>query len=182
MVSTSIRPRISFCNLSALIRRSAAMNVVLPFLLSLDSLIVSTALSVRRLSRAQQVKLATAFGVCDGFASFLSGGTHFATSHWWKLSSYVQVTIWIYLTSVILAWLLSTQTLRTRHLLWTIPIILSVDNLLAPTALPSSTGSVLLVAVASCSMSLFGFGIGATARDFVLGLPASRNSVARPIS
>jgi hypothetical protein len=159
------------------------MTALLFVLLSLDSLFASLVLGVFRVERARQMKLALAFGACDGTASYLGGalgppGARIS----WLASHHFRLVVGMYLAAVVAAWLFRATKRIGSPLLWTVPVILSIDNLLTPAFAPMTLSSVILTALASASMSLIGFKLG----TFLATIPGDMVSVKpflrRPIS
>jgi hypothetical protein len=137
------------------------MMILLAFLLSVDSLLASSALCISRVGPGRQIKLAVAFGVSDGAASLIrgvldlhGGNVSWANSHTFHLA------LVLYLLAVYLAWLFEAGKTVGAPFLWTIPVVLSIDNLFGPTVAPVSFGSIAVVVFASASMSLLGFRFG----------------------
>jgi hypothetical protein len=142
------------------------MAVLLPFLLSLDSLFASLALAVFRVDRTRQVRLALAFGICDAFASLLRSSLGPPTTKsFWLESPQFRVALGVYLLAVFSVWIFRVTRPFGSQLLWTIPVLLSIDNLLGPGQEPFTASSAILVAFASASMSLVGFGLGTFLTD-----------------
>jgi hypothetical protein len=142
------------------------MAVLLPFLLSLDSLLASLALGVLRVDRTRRLRLAVAFGICDAFASLLrsSLGPPTTKSLWLELPQF-RLALGVYLLAVFSVWIFRVTRPFGSRLLWTIPILLSIDNLLGAGQAPFTASSVILVAFASASMSLVGFGLATFLAD-----------------
>jgi hypothetical protein len=142
------------------------MAILVPFLLSLDSLFASLALGVFRVDRARQLRLALAFGICDAFASSLrsSLGPLTTKSFWLELPQ-VRLALGVYLLAVFFVWIFRVTRPLGSRLLWTIPILLSIDNLFGPGQVPFTFSSAILVAFASASMSLVGFGLATFLTD-----------------
>jgi hypothetical protein len=151
------------------------MIIFLPFLLSLDSLFASFALCASRVERSRQMKLAVTFGICDGVASLIRGTFDLSTgSVSWVTSHQFHVAVGTYLIAVFLVWLFEAAKPFGSPLLWTVPVVLSIDNLVGPSVEPISLGSVTLVVVASASMSFVGFRLG----TFLAGI--THNAASQP--
>jgi hypothetical protein len=143
------------------------MMILLPFLLSFDSLFASFVLGVPRVGPSRQIKLAAAFGVCDGVASLIHGALNLPTGYMmWPDSHQFHLAVGFFLVAVSLACLLGTPKLFGCSMMWTVPVVLSIDNLVAPGVERFSVGSVCLVIIASSSMSLVGFRLGTLLGDF----------------
>lgn len=152
------------------------------FLLSLDSLFASLLLGVSRVEPARQRKLVLAFGACDGIASFIGGtlgppGAHIS----WFASHQFHVVVGVYLAAVFLTWVLNATKSIGSPLLWTIPVILSIDNLVAPAAVPVTLPAVVIIALASASMSLIGFRVGTLSAALARCLASQRMVLRRSI-
>ena len=138
------------------------MIILLPFLFSLDSLFASFVLGACRVERTRQMKLALAFGLCDGVASLIRGALGPAGGNVsWVTSPQFHVALSTYLIAVILVWFFGAAKWFRSPMLWTVPVVLGLDNLAGPLVAPLSLASVTWIAVASVSMSLAGFRLGA---------------------
>lgn len=144
--------------------------LVLGLLLGLDSLAVGAALGAVTPERLRRWRLALAFGLCDGLASFAgwaAGAAEWRDSFGWCewLGPAAVGGYGLYVLS--LAW-------RTRWLAGTgadrwlalgLPLGLSLDNLAAGVGTDASGGSAALAALAlgaaSGCLALFGLGLGA---------------------
>jgi len=151
------------------------MTILLPFLLSIDSLLASLALCIARVEPRRQIKLAIAFGACDGAASLIrclfnvtAGNVPLVNSHWFQLG------MGLYLLAVYLVCLFKAAIAFRSPFMWTVPLVLSIDNLAGPQISPVSAGSVALVALASASMSLVGFRLGTFLAHMVSRLAPNR--------
>jgi hypothetical protein len=153
---------------------------LLPFVLSLDSLFASFALCAFRVERSRQLKLAVAFGICDGLATLIRGAFDLPGGNVsWVTSHQFHVTVGAYLVAVLLVLLFeATKPFGTR-LLWTVPVVLSIDNLVGPSFTPTSFGFVTLVVFASASMSLVGFRLGTLLSGFAHNIVSQRAFVRR---
>jgi hypothetical protein len=137
------------------------MMILLAFLLSVDSLLASSALCISRVEPGRQIKLAVAFGVSDGAASLIRGVLDLhAGNVLWVNSHTFHLALVLYLFAVYLAWLFVAGKTVGAPFLWTIPVVLSIDNLFGPSVTSVSLGSITLVVIASASMSLLGFRLG----------------------
>jgi hypothetical protein len=158
------------------------MAVLLLFLFSVDSLFASLALGVSRVARARQLTLALAFGVGDALASLLRSVLAPPTiDSSWLTTPQFRLAAGIYLLAVFAVWLFRATKPIGSPLLWTVPIVLSIDNLLGPGLQPFAASSVILVAFASTSMSLVGFRLGALLRDFPRYITSHRAFLRRSI-
>jgi hypothetical protein len=157
------------------------MAILLPFLFSLDSLFASFVLGgSRAVERSRQMKLALAFGVCDGAASLVRGAVGPQTgAASWLASRPFHIAFVTYLIVVFLVWFLETAGPLRSPLLWTLPVVLALDNLAGP-GVPFSVSSAGLVILASASMSLAGFQLGSVLGGFArnIGLPTGMRRVA----
>ena len=156
------------------------MAIVLPVLFSLDSIFASFVLgSSRTIERSRHIKLALAFGVCDGVASFVRGAFGPRTGVVsWVASRPFHFAFVTYLIVVLLVWILETAGPLRSPLLWTLPVVLALDNLAGP-GLPFSMGSASLVVLASSSMSLAGFRLGTALAGFARNIGFERTGLGR---
>jgi hypothetical protein len=158
------------------------MIIFLPLVLSLDSFFASFVLGAFRIERNRQIKLAVTFGICDGVASLIRGVFDFSTRNVsWITSHQFHVTICAYLIAVFLVCLFEAVKPLGSTLLWTVPVILSIDNLVGPSAAPTSLGFVALAALVSVSMSLAGLRLGAFFAGIAYNI-ASRRSFLRRVT
>jgi hypothetical protein len=159
------------------------MTIFLPFLLSLDSLFSSFALGALRVERNRQVRLAVAIGLCDAAASCLHAAWKLSLENAnWPESSEFRFAVGLYLFFVYLTCFLAASKPFPSSLMWTVPFVLSIDNLVSPSVSPISPGSVLLLACASSSMSLVGFRIGTSLGDMVRKIASERMMFRRVIT
>jgi hypothetical protein len=156
------------------------MAILLPFLFSLDSIFASFVLGGSRIiERSRQMKLALAFGVCDGVASLVRGALGPRTGVVsWLASRPFHIAFVTYLIVVFLVWVLETAGPLRSPLLWTVPAVLALDNLAGP-GLPFSMGSAGLVVLASSSMSLVGFRLGSVLAGFARNMGIQRTGFGR---
>jgi hypothetical protein len=141
------------------------MLIYLPILLSLDSLVAALALSVFRIERKRQIHLAIAFGVCDGLASLIRSLIAPQGNVGWLDSPILHRAVGGYLALVCVVWVFAAARPLTSSLLWTVPVVLSLDNLIGPGVEALSLGSVAAVAVGSAALSLLGFRLGSLAAE-----------------
>ena len=106
----------------------------------------------------RQRKLVIAFGVCDGLASLIGGV--FASPRGdvaWLASNEFHMALGVYLIAVFILGIFQSAKSLPPPLWWTVPVALSLDNLVAPGVSPFSFSSLVLVAFASSAMSAVGF-------------------------
>jgi hypothetical protein len=156
------------------------MIIFLAFVLSLDSFFASFALGAFRIERSRQIKLAVTFGICDGVASLIRGAVDFPIRNVsWLTSHQFHVTICAYLIAVFLVCLFEAVKPFGRTLLWTVPVILSIDNLVGPNAAPTSLGFVALAALVSASMSFAGLRLGTFFAGIAYNIASQRSFLRR---
>lgn len=140
--------------------------LLLAVTLSLDSLRASMGLGATKPNQARQIKMAVAFGICDGLsplAGLLAG-------QW--LLAYIEVLgkslgplllgiYGIYIIFVTLYYAESAQEAEGRWIVWGIPLSLSLDNIVAGASLENFKISmmicVIIIGLMSGLMSLIGF-------------------------
>lgn len=121
-------------------------------ILGIDSAVA--AIAVGPLIRGGWARLAVAllFGACDAAASFAAWSFGFVPPRWFAATGAGGVALYG-------AYLLALGGIagRRRRLLYVLPVLLSLDNLLSPAALPDA----LLFGVVSAALAGFGLVVGA---------------------
>jgi hypothetical protein len=154
------------------------MNLAFPVFLSLDSLLASFVLGSFGLEPARRSRLVVAFGLCDAVASLI--GATLAPAHLaldWAASRDLQAILGIYLVAAFLLIAFHSASRCRLPFLWTIPLVLSLDNLAVPAASTVSAAGILWTALASSSTSLLGFSLAAVLLRFVDRWPIRNNSI-----
>ena len=148
------------------------MVILLPVLLSIDSLLASAALCFSRVERRGKVQLAFAFGVCDGAASLLGWLYHWPLAGAFWLSCWqFQLALYVYLAAVFAFWFLEFSKRLGAALVWMLPVVLAIDNLACPGSPVNSIGAIATVAAVSTTMSLLGFALGTYLRKICRNKP-----------
>jgi hypothetical protein len=149
------------------------------FLFSFDSFFASFTLAAFGMKRSRYIPMALAFGLCDGFASLV--GMAFGVGHrgvTWMVRNDMVFDV---VTCLVLACvILRSRKGRTEgsRLVWTAPVVLSLDNLANLYSLSFSYGSVVVFTVVSSSLSLLGFELVAYARRRFCSWDAVRSTSA----
>src|ERR1700690_2222487 len=128
------------------------------FFLSLDSFFASIALGAFGIGRGRYARLAIAFGLCDGAASFL--GKEFGVSDgrlaWMAPHDITMFTALCLIATVLVLFFAKNKNGPLRYA-GIVPVIMGLDNLMNPEFVFSSYASVLVVMLVSSSMSFAGF-------------------------
>ena len=125
--------------------------------LGLDSFLACLAIGCYALSRRERLQFALAFGACDAAAA-LAGSV-------WPHRLPEPPTLAIYLICVLL---LVSAARTSRTLLYSLPVLLSVDNLFS--GVPASMAPAL--GASSAVMALLGLSLAALGRGMFLGSEA----------
>jgi putative Mn2+ efflux pump MntP len=142
-------------------------------LLSIDSFVVSFALGTCRVTRRQENRLAVAFGVCDGVAwligCWLQGilaSKIGSVLEWGGPAFVLMYSIVVLLMARMGRSLSNLGSRRGQLMLFALPLVMSLDNLVAPIS-SAATGSPVagaaVVGLVSGLASLCGFRAGALA-------------------
>lgn len=130
--------------------------VPIPLVLSWDSLFASGLLGFSQCDSKRRLRLAGAFGVADAVASMLAPSPIIAhpVGDWLLPFPFVLVSAYL---AAMLVILYSIRSKRIRGLVYLVPILLSLDNLLTPQIGSPSVLAILVLGIISAAMSLTGF-------------------------
>jgi hypothetical protein len=133
--------------------------VHIPLFLSWDSLFASCLAGLSQRSQGRQLRLAAAFGIADGVASMLATSPIIAHAlPDWIRQANPSVVVWIYVAAMLVLPSL-TRSNRIHGLVYVVPILFSLDNLLTPQADAPPIFAALLLGISSAVMSLAGFSV-----------------------
>ena len=127
------------------------------FLLSFDSFFGSFALGLSGIRRSRRLRFALAFGVCDGLASAARNLITPAILKSFTFEALNAVALVYVLVILLYSWRQERLERPGPLLPWTLPVVMSLDNLLNPVSPSASLWLILAVAAASASASLLGF-------------------------
>jgi putative Mn2+ efflux pump MntP len=122
---------------------------ILALRLAIDSFVACLAIGLQRLSWHERLALAASFGLCDGMASSLG------SLHLHAIPGMFPFTAYIFC-----AYVLGRAAAMSRPLLYLLPTILSIDNLLSA----DSTGTSPIIGLTSAAVALLGLSLGGALR------------------
>src|SRR6202163_3057133 len=132
------------------------MTIVLAaFILSVDSFFASLVVGAIGIDRNRQIRLAMLFGVCDAAASVIGFACESAT----HVPSPIQLPLFrvVLAAYAVMGVLFCSRLRNAQHgpswWIWTLPMIMSLDNLLSPAGRANSVGQAVIVALGSGLMS-----------------------------
>jgi hypothetical protein len=132
--------------------------ILVPVALSWDSLFASTIIGFSGVDRSRRIGFAVAFGAFDAAASWMA--RYPAMLHgWfaWLISPHFSLFLWSYLIAIgCLPWIVHPRARRLA--LYSLPILLSLDNLASPTT-NTCWLSLVAIGVTSTAMSAIGFAL-----------------------
>jgi putative Mn2+ efflux pump MntP len=138
------------------------MSIVLAtFILSVDSFVASLVVGAIGIDRNRQIRMAALFGVCDAAASVIGFACEPAT----HVPSSIQLPLFrVVLAAYAVIGVLFCSRLKnaqrgTSWWIWALPVVMSLDNLLAPAGRANPGGQAVIVALGSGLMSFAGFRI-----------------------
>jgi hypothetical protein len=135
------------------------METSLAFIFSFDSLVASIALGLSGCDRARRWKLMIAFGICDGLASAVGSAIVRPNVIMLRaLSNKFEAILGVYVLAVFLLNLFCRKSIRPI-VSWTVPIALSLDNLVLLSGDSLTVMNLVLVVLTSAGMSLVGFSL-----------------------